>query len=98
MNGTQAANKMIEMILEGRKIEAVKAVRALDTNIYNDYQNGTPTSSVGLLDAKLFVEAIQSYVERMTPDAYEVELSQYKKLREAGFSMAEACRIVEALK
>ncbi len=98
MNGTQSANKMIEMILEGRKIEAIKAVRQLDASIYNDYQTGAQVAGVGLLDAKLFVEAVQSHVEKLTPDAYEVELSQYKKLREAGFSMTEACRIVEALK
>lgn len=97
MNGAQAANKMMEMIEKGRKFEAIKAVRAIEPNIYVNLESGQ-TASIGILDAKLFVEAIQAHMEKLTPDAFEVELSHYKKLREAGFSISEAVRILEALK
>ena len=98
MNGTQAANEMMKMIAEDRKLAAIKAICQLDISIRDDYRTGTSVYSIGFWDAKLFVETVQSHMDKLKPDPYEVELSQYKKLRDAGFSMAEAYHIVESLK
>lgn len=98
MNGTEVAKVVVEGIRSGNKIAAIKAVRALETSIYFDNVKGKDYAVISLLDCKLFVEELMVAFDAMTPDAYEVELSQYKKLREAGFSMNEACKIVDILK
>ena len=83
MNGTQAGKKMMEMIAEGRKVEAIKTLRQIDLSSFNDVY--------------AFVEAVTDAIEAMKPDAHVVELENYKKLREAGFSCGEAARIVDII-
>lgn len=90
MNGSECGLLVADALADGRKIEAIKALRKLDTT----YNHNEGRWCISLLDAKLFIESLIAG----QPTSTEVEFEQYKKLRYAGFDIADAVRIVETLR
>jgi len=88
--GTYVANTVVRYIRQGEKIKAIKALRDLGY----DFNSIQERHVISLRDAKYFVEGIMSVIAE---DAVEKEVTQYRKLREAGYSIEETMKIIKAL-
>lgn len=88
--GTYVANAVIRYIQQGEKIKAIKVLRDLGS----DFNSIQERHVISLRDAKYFVEGIMSAIAE---DAVEKEVTQYRKLREAGYSIEETVKIIKAI-
>jgi len=89
-DGEVIGSQVMKSLSENRKIDAIKMLRKMPTT-YNKTENRW---CISLRSASYFVQAI---VEAQ-PTSEEVEFEHYKKLRKAGFDIADAMRIIEALR